>query len=384
MFDPSSSVLPGFEGAEKKLVIDFAGKNSLRKMERKEIDAFLTDAKCTIISQTSTVLFDSYVLSESSLFVYPHQVIVKTCGTTSLLYCLPKLLASALKLGLFPEFVAFSRSNYKYPSFQPDVHRDFDSEVNYLNHYFSGEAYILGPLHGTRWHIYAAEIQLPPKIAFIPRREQTFEVVMTHLSAKACSNFFRLHDDPEAKIYNAKKVTKTLGIDNLIKDAVVDDFLFEPCGYSCNGVVDGTYFTIHVTPEDHCSFASFETNAVLSPEDNNRLLGKVLAIFEPAKFCVSAFCDNKSKLSNSQLSIDWVCDGFIRTDCSYNEFSCEANIAFGSFVSENFKELECKVLEALEVLEDKCEDSAVAAELCFETKIQELAVHLREVEVSCD
>ena len=78
-------------------MVDFAcsrGPANLRLMPRADIDAFLTAAKCTIISQTSSDDFDSYVLSESSLFVYPNQVIVKTCGTTSLLYCLPLLLGT--------------------------------------------------------------------------------------------------------------------------------------------------------------------------------------------------------------------------------------------------------------------------------------------------
>jgi S-adenosylmethionine decarboxylase len=81
--------------SEKKLAVDFIcthGVANLRLMPREDIDAFLTAAKCTIISQTSNDEMDSYVLSESSLFVYPSQVIVKTCGTTSLLYCLPQLL----------------------------------------------------------------------------------------------------------------------------------------------------------------------------------------------------------------------------------------------------------------------------------------------------
>ena len=365
-------VIPGFEGSEKKLVIDFAGVGSMRTVPRVEIDAFLSAAKCTIISQTSTELFDSYVLSESSLFIYPHQVIVKTCGTTSLLYCLPKLLASGSKIGLFPEFVSFTRSNYKYPEVQPDVHKDFDSEVNYLNQYFCGEAYILGPLNGTRWHVYTAEVQLPSKIEYFPRHEQTFEVVMTHLEPAATARFFRLKSDPEALVYNAKKVTQESGIDKLIPNSIVDDFLFEPCGYSCNGVIDGTYFTIHVTPEDHCSFASFETNASL--DDYNPLLKKVLEIFKPKTFCVSMFVDNGSKLGNSQKCIDWGCEGFVRTECSYNEFAAsDCNISFGNFISVEVDpiELEMKVEEKYEFHEAKCDDIDPTPE-CYQCKREAL------------
>jgi S-adenosylmethionine decarboxylase len=41
---------------------------------------------------------------------------------------------------------------------------------------------------------------------------------------------------------------------------VVDAFAFDPCGYSCNGLLGNHYFTIHATPQSGSSYASFETN----------------------------------------------------------------------------------------------------------------------------
>ena len=56
------------------------------------------------------------------------------------------------------------------------------------------------------------------------------------------------------------EATKRSGIDLLLPGSSIDGFLFNPCGYSCNGLLDDTYFTIHITPEPECSFVSFETN----------------------------------------------------------------------------------------------------------------------------
>jgi S-adenosylmethionine decarboxylase len=58
---------------------------------------------------------DAYVLSESSLFVWPFKMMLKTCGTTTLLRCLPRLLKYTALLGLELEWVGYSRKNYSFP-----------------------------------------------------------------------------------------------------------------------------------------------------------------------------------------------------------------------------------------------------------------------------
>jgi len=44
-------------------------------------------------------------------------------------------------------------------------------------------------------------------------------------------------------------VTTETGIRRLVPAADIDDYVFEPCGYSMNGILDGGFITIHITPE---------------------------------------------------------------------------------------------------------------------------------------
>ena len=91
-----------FEGPEKNLELDFKrsitekaqgqSRTTCRDISRTELDTLLASAQCQILSKISSEDLDAYVLSESSLFVYDYKILIKTCGTTTLLKCLPELL----------------------------------------------------------------------------------------------------------------------------------------------------------------------------------------------------------------------------------------------------------------------------------------------------
>eukprot|EP00249_Psilotum_nudum_P001731 c14379_g1_i1 orf=243-512(+) len=77
---------PGFEGFEKRLEVEFfipsvfvdPEGRGLRTLSRAELDRLLQAAQCTIVSELRNNFCDSYVLSESSMFVYPYRIILKT------------------------------------------------------------------------------------------------------------------------------------------------------------------------------------------------------------------------------------------------------------------------------------------------------------------
>ena len=75
-------------------------------------------AGCCVVSSRSNSFFDAYVLSESSLFVYPDKVILKTCGTTKLLAAVPLLLDLAAGIGLRCRRCKYSRGSFLFPHYQ--------------------------------------------------------------------------------------------------------------------------------------------------------------------------------------------------------------------------------------------------------------------------
>lgn len=104
-----STASAGFEGPEKRLEVYFRPTKSNSKVERSggfrdikkdEWSDILVDAQCSILSYKSNKYFDAYLLSESSLFVYATKLMIKTCGTTTLLRIVRP--TEALKLGVNP------------------------------------------------------------------------------------------------------------------------------------------------------------------------------------------------------------------------------------------------------------------------------------------
>ena len=140
----AAAAAPGatFEGPEKTLEIDFvpgvetpeparsttrtcSSRTGLRAISRTTLDALLTAAQCCILSHASNKFFDSYVLSESSLFVYPYKMLIKTCGTTTLLRLLPPLLVETRRRGMELEWVGYMRKNFSFPRLQLFPHGGF-------------------------------------------------------------------------------------------------------------------------------------------------------------------------------------------------------------------------------------------------------------------
>ncbi|OAY31463.1 S-adenosylmethionine decarboxylase proenzyme [Manihot esculenta] len=287
----------GFEGFEKRLEITFteppifkdpSGKG-LRALTRSQLNSILEPACCTIVAHLSNTEFDSYVLSESSLFIFPLKIVIKTCGTTKLLLSIEPILKLAGSLSLVVSDVKYSRGSFIFPNYQPAPHRSFSEEVTALNELFgclNSEAYVLlgDPVALNRnWHIYSASSRksLENQTDMI-----TVEMCMTGLERKKAAVFFKKSAD-----YSAKEMTRNSGISEIIPSHVICDFDFDPCGYSMNGIEGSGFSTVHVTPEDGFSYASYEAMGFDCSEVSlNSMVNRVLKCFGPNEFSVAVTC----------------------------------------------------------------------------------------------
>lgn len=282
----------GFEGPEKRLEVQFKKNNDfpkgMRAKNKEEWQDMLNEVKCTIISATSNQYLDSYVLSESSLFVYPFKIILKTCGRTTLLHCLEKLTKMAKDCHTEIEFLLFSRRNFNFPDKQLFPHCSFNNEVSFLQKHLHGSAAVLGPVLTGDDHHFLFISGCKPEPGNDYENKPSFEMLMSDLDQEAMKNFYR-----NSSFVDAKTTTKTTGLADVLPDMEIDEVMFNPCGYSLNAICssEDTYFTVHVTPEPQCSFVSFETNASVCTDPNFQLVDKVATIFRPGRFSllVSSF-----------------------------------------------------------------------------------------------
>lgn len=339
-----------FEGPEKLLELWFAESEDdvlgggLMKVDRQVWENMLDIVKCKVLSVIHGHHVDAYLLSESSMFVFPHKLILKTCGTTTLLLGLERLLSIAydtlkaadhptpaaslsnVDLGKFVKRCFYSRKSFMFPERQKGPHRDWMLEVGLLDEFFeTGSAYQVGKMNGNHWMLYmtspaeqgepVATVARPLRLPSLPRpsppADETLEILMTHLSPSSCARFefpASVHTPDPSGFSSTEKdrghllgmeLCSSLGLAQLFDNTSIDAYAFEPCGFSANAVIGRTppktaedgYWTVHVTPEQDSSYASFETNITTCQGGMGLpwLISRVLAIFEPARLSVTLF-----------------------------------------------------------------------------------------------
>lgn len=203
-----------FEGPEKLLEVWFAPapdalppsamKHGLKAVETETWKEMLDLVNCKVLSVVKSDHVDAYLLSESSMFVFNHKLILKTCGTTTLLWGLPRMLEIAVKEAGFPHHsvntlkgmktaatpyrVFYSRKNFLFPDRQHGPHRSWKDEVKYLDNMFEGgSAYMVGKMNGDHWYLYLTNPNTTLTPPLTPDREMITETKIIDLPAGAGS-----------------------------------------------------------------------------------------------------------------------------------------------------------------------------------------------------
>lgn len=381
-----------FEGPEKTMEVlfrmDKGSDDGLRALSRVQLDHLCELAKCSILTKISSSHMDAYVLSESSLMIYKHKYIMKTCGTTTLLRCLNTLLKYADELKMEVESVVYSRKNLTCPTAQMWPHSSFGEEIKYINTHANlqerlhGNGYILGPVTGDHWFIYVADLTpsfteslikndsaadvtsitkdnantLPRSVSsssipLLPslcgsnsiyskqHSDRTLNMMMFGLATEVCANFF------QKNVATGKEMTKKSGISLLCPGALIDETSFEPCGYSMNAILHDSYYTVHITPEEACSYASFETNACLA--NYSPLVRNALTVFRPKRFVITMFGDETGIHSLKELPTDMKrielpgLGSFIRTSQSSTKVATECCCFMSVYSLDTSSSLAC-------------------------------------------
>ncbi|XTI87223.1 S-adenosylmethionine decarboxylase [Cenococcum geophilum] len=235
-----------FEGPEKLLEVWFssspadlpgaAGPTGLKAVSADTWKEMLDLVNCKVLSVIVSEHVDAYLLSESSMFVFPHKLVLKTCGTTTLLLGLPRILEIAALDAGFPHIAAqptrgiaaqastfrvfYSRKNFLYPDQQRAPHRSWRDEVRFLDKMFlGGSAYMIGKMNGEHWYLYITGpnalltppstpdrermdimetqtkfISAPQQLMTAPNPEEaqdeTLEILMTDLDERSARQFY--------------------------------------------------------------------------------------------------------------------------------------------------------------------------------------------------
>lgn len=258
--------------------------------------------------------------------MFAHKLILKTCGTTLNLLGLPRILdIASTYAGLHTVYRCFySRKSFMFPDRQQGPHKEWRNEVEYLDNIFGhgrGAAYTVGKVNGDHWQLYLTNPIDGSDSSFNSEggsvhendlhssnieadEDYTLEILMTKLSPQARSAFYFHGDNPETAASQGRSVSINLGIEALFPASMttLDSFAFMPCGYSANALVrhgkdQEGYYTIHVTPEEGWSYASFECNIPMSHHskpggcfpDLHTLIRRVVQIFEPENLSLTLF-----------------------------------------------------------------------------------------------
>lgn len=223
-----------FEGAEKRLSI--TSDSNFRSIDKTIWVEILKKTGCTVIDIIENDHFQFYLLSESSFIIGSNFMMIKTCGSTRPLTILDNMSDVSLKSMLYSHY------DFMKPELQPEPYQSIQNEEQFLKTILDKNCEF-NKLN--KWFYF--------KAGSFDATHNMYELV--------CKNFVWISHKPIIEIIN-----------HFFHNYQLSEKCFEPCGYSLNLLCDRIYITIHVTPQESCSYLSVETNF----EDSLNLFKKMI------------------------------------------------------------------------------------------------------------
>ena len=238
------------------------------------------------------------------MFVWKDHLLLITCGQTKLIEAVLYFLEQIEEKYILQ--LLFQRKNEYFSDRQ---YSDFDADVQRLQKTLDGEIVIFGDVDGhfTKLFYLKKEYLL---------EEQTNELLMHDISREAVQ--FLLKPD-----HSKEELREFFQLSEMIPNFEIDDFTFEPCGYSLNAINEKQYLTIHVTPQPEHSYVSLETNIPLQ-----EILEFPLSTLKPRYFDVLIYQldDEESLRDKIPLAYQKIHHQRERLDCGSTVHFCHSSM----------------------------------------------------------
>jgi len=286
-----------FEGSEKKaeILVDSTKLNLLTDIDDKFWAELVKSCHAQILSSITNNQCKAFLLSESSLFVWKDRFLILTCGTTHLVNSVEYFLTRKGTDAVVQ--LTYQRKNEYFAQAQLSC---FGDDIKLLSKYVPGKAYRFGELDSHHNYVFHLDND------FIAQEtDKTYELLAYQISEEASKHLTQPN-------LSALEIRNFLRIDELLPNFEIDDFVFEPYGYSLNAIKDEKYLTIHVTPQADSSYISFESNLNLVT-----LAPKILAVLAPSSFDIMSFNElSFSALLSENIPTDYVSKSLVQETLS--------------------------------------------------------------------
>lgn len=264
-----------YDGPEKKLEIQLKihhtdrGDKGLRTIPVEAWKKVAGAGRAKIISVISTDALDAYLLSESSLFIWKDKLLMITCGDTSPVMAVPEIISLTGKDRI-------SRIMYvkKINNHTNGKDAGFAKETETLERLFPGKHYHLASHDDNHMHFFnSGRGEADRGSAGI-----TFQIYMHDFDNAVMKGFGNIDT-------SSAFPSELLPVFNkVIPHMAVDSHMFEPSGFSLNGIHKEQYLTMHVTPGREWSYVSFETNVFI--DDYTDVVSGMVSFFKPQRVSV--------------------------------------------------------------------------------------------------